>query len=384
LVPGKYRLSAIGAIDALTFAVTPPRCTFTIQISESGEPVGLSEGTVPPSGAQGPIGADKILAFVFGVIFVIIMLIVAVFDRQPSPLGIVIYRVVLALAAAGIGAVVPGMIVVNVSAIIRAGGALALFVIVYWFKPAGLVAGPRNSASEPRTKTDGIHETSREQLEQITTSQKTKLFESMERFKSLHGESKDKVFKPIAIKRTIMIEPPNAGLIVNESLINLSDKDQFELTRHVTTDAPTAKKTLGIKACVVRDNLETVAAVQVQPSTDGRVFGIRIGFKGYVVRVGKAIELRWECKFPGSVALDEDYWVFPLNFYEKRPDKLVVEALFLNVPDNLMFFAVTDAGFQPLSIAGPEVRAQEDKSYFAYSASIDGPCDFYVLQWRNE
>jgi hypothetical protein len=181
LVPGKYRLSAIGAIDALTFAVTPPRCTFTIQISESGEPVGLSEGTVPPSGAQGPIGADKILAFVFGVIFVIIMLIVAVFDRQPSPLGIVIYRVVLALAAAGIGAVVPGMIVVNVSAIIRAGGALALFVIVYWFKPAGLVAGPRNSASEPRTKTDGIHETSREQLEQITTSQKTKLFESMVR-----------------------------------------------------------------------------------------------------------------------------------------------------------------------------------------------------------
>ena len=27
LVPGKYRLSAIGAIDALTFVVTPPRCT---------------------------------------------------------------------------------------------------------------------------------------------------------------------------------------------------------------------------------------------------------------------------------------------------------------------------------------------------------------------
>jgi hypothetical protein len=384
LSPGKYLLSAIGAKDSLAFVVTPTRSTFTIQVSESGEPIGLSEGTLPSSGAPGPIGTDKILAFGFGVAFVLVMLGIAAFDRQPSPMGIVIYRVVLALAAAGIGAVVPGMIAVNVSTIIRAGGALALFVIVYWFKPAGLVAGPRNIPSEPPSQTDGIHETSKEQLEQLTTGQKDKLFESMERFKSLPPDCKDKVFKAIEIKRTITIEPPNAELIVTEDLMNLSDRDQVELTRHVTTDAPTAKRTLGIKAWIVRENQETDAAVEVHPSTDGRVFSIRISFKGQVVRVGKTIQLRWKCKFPASVARDEDYWVFPLNFYRKRPDKLVVEALFSNIPEDLLFFAITDAGFQPLSLTGPESRTKEEKPYFAYSASIDGPCDFYVLQWRTE
>lgn len=43
LIPGKYILSAIGARDNLVFVVAPPRCTFTIQISDSGEPVSVSE-----------------------------------------------------------------------------------------------------------------------------------------------------------------------------------------------------------------------------------------------------------------------------------------------------------------------------------------------------
>jgi hypothetical protein len=86
------------------------------------------------------VGIDKVLAFAFGVVFVIVLLCISIFDRNPTPLAIFIYRVVLALAAAGIGAVIPGMIDVNVAPVIRAGGALALFVIVYWFRPADLIA----------------------------------------------------------------------------------------------------------------------------------------------------------------------------------------------------------------------------------------------------
>ena len=64
---------------------------------------------------------------------------IAKFDRDPTPLGILIYRVILALVAAGIGAVIPGMIDVNVQPVVRAGGAIALFVIVFWFNPPNLV-----------------------------------------------------------------------------------------------------------------------------------------------------------------------------------------------------------------------------------------------------
>ena len=84
---------------------------------------------------------DKILAFAFGCFFAIVLLLIAIFDRNPTQLAIFIYRVVLALVAAGIGAVIPGMIDVNVQPVIRAGGAIALFVIVFWFNPPNLVTG---------------------------------------------------------------------------------------------------------------------------------------------------------------------------------------------------------------------------------------------------
>ena len=87
------------------------------------------------------LGLDKILAFCFGVFFALNLLFIAFKDRQPTQMGILIYRVVLAQVAAGIGAVIPGMIDVNVQPVIRAGGAIALFVIVFWFNPPNLVSG---------------------------------------------------------------------------------------------------------------------------------------------------------------------------------------------------------------------------------------------------
>jgi hypothetical protein len=359
--------------------------TYARSLSSSGRAKKSGAEQQPPGpDTRTPIGTDKVLVFLFGVVFILILLAVAVFDRQPSPIGILIYRVVLALAAAGIGAVIPGMIDVNVSTIIRAGGAIALFVIVYWFKPADLVAGLRkNTTAEPVTPPEGIHETSREKLEKLSHSQRSKVFESMERFKSLTGESIDRVFKATEVRRTITVEPPNAELMVFEELTNLSDRDQYQLTRYVTTDAPTAKKTLDIKAWFKRENQECEAAVEISPSSDARIFTIRIGFKGQVVRVGNIVQLRWRSKFPGSVALNEDYWVFPLNLFEKRPNRLVVEALFLHPPADLLFFAISPSGhLNPLSLVGPESRTKDNKPYFAYSASIDGPGDFYVLQWR--
>jgi hypothetical protein len=46
---------------------------------------------------------------------------------------------VLALACGGIGAVIPGILEVKVSKAIKAGGAIAIFVIVYFWNPAKMI-----------------------------------------------------------------------------------------------------------------------------------------------------------------------------------------------------------------------------------------------------
>jgi hypothetical protein len=80
-----------------------------------------------------------ILAFSFGVVFVTVLLVLSVAIQNPTATTFFIFRTVLALAAAGVGAVIPGLLVVNVSKLVRAGGALALFVLVFLVNPPALV-----------------------------------------------------------------------------------------------------------------------------------------------------------------------------------------------------------------------------------------------------
>ena len=82
---------------------------------------------------------EKLLAFGFGIVFIVVLLTIAYLVPNPTVTQWFVLRVVLALAAAGIGAIIPGLIVVQVSNVVRAGGAIALFVLVYWFNPPKLV-----------------------------------------------------------------------------------------------------------------------------------------------------------------------------------------------------------------------------------------------------
>ena len=105
-----------------------------------------------PGGRAGGIAvSDKLLAFSFGVIFVTFILIIAWIDPNPSGFSYTVYRIVLSLAAAGVGAVIPGFITVRAGTWIRAGGAVALFVIVYFFGPAAIVDEPSVKPPPPET-----------------------------------------------------------------------------------------------------------------------------------------------------------------------------------------------------------------------------------------
>jgi hypothetical protein len=76
---------------------------------------------------------EKITLFAFGTVFFIVLLAIAWLDRHPSNSSWFIYIVVLAMAAGGIAALLPGAINVNLSPAIRATGAIAIAVLVFYF-----------------------------------------------------------------------------------------------------------------------------------------------------------------------------------------------------------------------------------------------------------
>ena len=82
---------------------------------------------------------EKIAGFIFGATFVTMLLVMSIFIPDPTPTQYAIFKTILAIAAAGIGGILAGTIHIEGSVqkwAVKAGGAMALFVIVYFFTPA--------------------------------------------------------------------------------------------------------------------------------------------------------------------------------------------------------------------------------------------------------
>lgn len=78
----------------------------------------------------GEIDVKALIAFVFGAIFIITILAFATIVKDPSSTAIWTYRVILALAAGGVAAILPGFIDVKYKSFVQAGGAIGVFVLV--------------------------------------------------------------------------------------------------------------------------------------------------------------------------------------------------------------------------------------------------------------
>ena len=81
---------------------------------------------------------EKILAFVFGAVFIVVLLIAAFAVPNPTAFQYTVFRIVLALAAAGVAAMFSGFLEMEIPKVLRAGGALAVFAVVYFYAPAAL------------------------------------------------------------------------------------------------------------------------------------------------------------------------------------------------------------------------------------------------------
>ena len=80
---------------------------------------------------------EIIAAFGFGVVFLTTIFITALFRPDPTAFQYTVFRIVLSLAAAGIGAILPGFLEIRNRAV-SAGGALGMFLVVYFGAPAAL------------------------------------------------------------------------------------------------------------------------------------------------------------------------------------------------------------------------------------------------------
>src|SRR5690242_14091308 len=102
-----------------------------------------------------------VLAFVFGVAFLAALLVLAVAIPNPTQTQFETFRIIIALAAGGVAAVIPGLLDLQLKQgagfALRAGGALAVFVVVYFYSPAHWVTdkAPAPSAAITEQHTEG-------------------------------------------------------------------------------------------------------------------------------------------------------------------------------------------------------------------------------------
>lgn len=90
---------------------------------------------------------ERALAYAFGVVFIASVMLLATLFPEPTHFQYLVFRVVLALSAAGVATVLTGFIEIEVSKRLKAGGALAVFAILFFYNPAALVTIPPDSRS---------------------------------------------------------------------------------------------------------------------------------------------------------------------------------------------------------------------------------------------
>jgi len=101
----------------------------------------------PPSGSS---TWERIAVLVVGIILTCVILWFAVLTPEPSDFQYTIFRIALAISGAALAALIPGFIELRYRNVVRAGGALAVLVLVFFFP----VAPPTSASPDERPNVD--------------------------------------------------------------------------------------------------------------------------------------------------------------------------------------------------------------------------------------
>jgi len=97
---------------------------------------------------------QKVTGVCFGITFVVVLLILAVFIPKPSTFQVFVFRTVLALAAGACAAMLTGFLNIEgrfKALSIRAGAGLAVLIFIYTVNPPALVERSRSNPDESST-----------------------------------------------------------------------------------------------------------------------------------------------------------------------------------------------------------------------------------------
>ncbi|MEM6428395.1 MAG: hypothetical protein AAF708_04075 [Deinococcota bacterium] len=78
------------------------------------------------------------LIFWAGCVFIVALLTISIFITDMAPITYLAFRVILALSASSVSTLIPGLLDIKLNKWLKAGGALGIFVIVYFINPAPL------------------------------------------------------------------------------------------------------------------------------------------------------------------------------------------------------------------------------------------------------
>jgi hypothetical protein len=133
------RAAGIAIEDGDTFLDVRPPLIVNPQLGSHPPDPGVA-GRVEPAKVEKSTTPKVQLGFAvgFGIVGLAIILIIAIFIPVPTEFQYQVFRIILALAAGGAASMIPGILNLQISNLITASGALAVFVVVYFYSPAQL------------------------------------------------------------------------------------------------------------------------------------------------------------------------------------------------------------------------------------------------------
>ncbi len=133
-----------GATAAISVTQPPAGGGGTGQGTPPAAPSGTGDGGTAPGGSSGTGdgGTSHKMSVWIGVGSLAAILAAVLFVPCPSSAQFFVFQVILALGAAGIGSILPGFLHLEFTGA-KAGGALALVLLVLWQDPAGKIGNDR-------------------------------------------------------------------------------------------------------------------------------------------------------------------------------------------------------------------------------------------------